>query len=355
MVDKSLRIFQNKGGGIFQNKGGRKIIFGRREEWISLLIIIVTLSSLSFSLHVQQAGGEICNQIVAIVNQEILTQKELQLMRESLRTEIPADLLSDPNFDPNHREKGALWAMIDERLQLQEAQKMGISVYPEEIDQNLRDIRIKNGLSNDQELEKAIESQHMTLESLRDKIRKGILLMKLRDRSIHSKAQVTDTEITDYFAAQKSKGKTESVRLSHILFTLPENADEATVARVRDEAQRVREEVLNGKEFAVAAREYSQDSQSAQEGGDMGYLASDQLSLPFQKEIAQLQPGQISQPVQTPFGFHLIQITDRRVNQLVKESEQWNDIKETLLNQKLQKIYRQWMEGIRKQAYIEVK
>ena len=125
--------------------------------------------------------------------------------------------------------------------------------------------------------------------------------------------------------------------------------------RVRDEAQRVREEVLKGKEFALAARQYSQDSDSAQQGGDMGYLASDQLSLPFQKEIAQLQPGQISQPVQTPFGFHLIQITDRRINRLVKGSEQWNEIKETILSQKLQKLYRQWLEELRKQAYIEVK
>jgi len=316
---------------------------------------MLTLSPVSPSLYVQQAAGEICNRIVAIVNQEILTQKELQFMKDSLRTEMPADLLSDPNFDHNHIEKGALWAMIDERLQLQEAQKMGISVYPEEIDQNLRDIRIKNGLSSDQEMEKAIESQHMTLESLRDKIKKGILLMKLRERAIHSKVQITDTEISEYFAVQQSKGKAESIRLSHILFTLPEDADEVTVARVRDEAQRVREEVLKGKEFALAASQYSQDSDSARQGGDMGYLASDQLSLPFQKEIAQLQPGQISQPVQTSFGFHLIQITDRRINRLVKGSEQWNEIKETLISQKLQKIYRQWLEDLRKQAYIEVK
>jgi peptidyl-prolyl cis-trans isomerase SurA len=316
---------------------------------------MLTLSPISSSLYMQQAAGEICNRIVAIVNQEILTQKELQLMKESLRTEMPSDLLSDPNFDPNHIEKGALWAMIDERLQLQEAQKMGISVYPEEIDQNLRDIRIKNGLKSDQEMEKAIESQHMTLESLRDKIKKGILLMKLRERAIHSKVQITDTEITEYFAVQQSRGNAESIRLSHILFTLPEDADEATVASVRDKAQRVREEVQKGKEFSLAASQYSQDSDSAQQGGDLGYLASDQLSLPFQKEIAQLQPGQISQPVQTSFGFHLIQITDRRINRLVKESEQWNEIKETLISQKLQKNYRQWLEELRKQAYIEVK
>ncbi|MDQ1275957.1 MAG: peptidyl-prolyl cis-trans isomerase SurA [Euryarchaeota archaeon] len=316
---------------------------------------MLSLSSISSFPYVQQAAGEICNRIVAIVNQEILTQKELQVMKDSLRTEMPADLLSDPNFDPTHIEKGALWAMIDERLQLQEAQKMGISVYPEEIDQNLRDIRIKNGLSSDQEMEKAIESQHMTLESLRDKIKKRSLLMKLRERAIHSKVQVTDTEISEYFAVQESKGKAESIRLSHILFTLPEGADEATVARVRDEAQRVREEVLKGKEFALAASQYSQDPDSAREGGDMGYLALDQLSLPFRKEITQLQPGQISQPVQTSFGFHLIQITDRRTNRLAKDSEQWNEIKETLISQKLQKIYRQWLEELRKQAYIEVK
>ncbi|MEW5800667.1 MAG: peptidylprolyl isomerase [bacterium] len=342
-----------------ENKGGKKVISGRRENWIVICIIMLTLSSLSLFVHISQAEGEVCNRIIAIVNQDILTQKELQ--RESLWAEMPLSARSDSNSDPNSDHdtmgKRLIWAMIDERLQLQEARRMGISVYPEEIDQHLREIRLKNGLSTDQELIRVLESQHLTLESLRENIKKGILLMKLRERSVHSKVQVTDTEIADYFAAQKSKGKTEIIRLSHILFSLPEDADEETVARVRAEAERVREGVQRDKDmdFAEAARHYSQDSDTAKRGGDMGYLEVEQMSLPFQEEMARLQTGQISNPVRTSFGFHLLQITDRQANELLKGSERWKEIKTTLLSQKVQRQYDQWLEELRKQAYIEIK
>lgn len=301
----------------------------------------------------QQARGEICNQIVAIVNQEILTQKELQSMIESFRTEIYPSL-ADPNFDSHRMGEEALWALIDERLQLQEAEREDITVRPEEIDESIREIRVKNRLNSDQDLERVIASQHMTMESLRQKIKTGIMLMKLQDRAVRSKVQLSDAEITDYFTRQNNGG-TESIRISHILFSLPENADPAAVARIRDEAQRVREEVHKGREFSQAARQYSQDPDSAQRGGDLGYLRLDQMSLPFQQEVARLQTGQISQPVRTPFGFHLIQITDRKANQLVKGSELWNEIKAELLSQKAQKIYQQWREELRKQSYIEIK
>lgn len=319
--------------------------------------MLLTISAFFlFSLSpyaLQQARAEICNQIVAIVNQEILTQKELQSMIESFRTEMYPSFV-DPNFDSDRMGQEALWTLIDERLQLQEAEREDITVRPEEIDEGIREIRMKNRLNSDQDMERIIESQHMTMESLRQKIKTGIILMKIQDRAVRSKVQLSDAEIIDYFTRQNN-GETESIRISHILFSLPEDAGQAEEARIQGEAQRVLEEVQKGREFSLAARQYSQDLDTAQRGGDLGYLRLDQMSLPFQQEIARLQTGQTSQPVRTSFGFHLIQITDRKTSQLVKGSEQWNEIKADILSQKAQKYYQQWREELRKQAYIEIK
>jgi|GEM_PF-3086241 len=341
----------------------------RIRQVIAALLLSLFPLLLYFSPH---AEGEIYDQIVAIVNQEILTQKELQSMIDALRAEegshalFPDLRFFDPNLSlaqPNlfleqplkQIEEKVLWLMIDERLQLQEAEREGILVSSEEIEENIRQIKIKNGLDSDQALEKLIESQNMTLESLRQRIKREILLMKLQDRAIRSKVQVSDAEINDYVNRHNKEGGAESIRLSHILFPVPQEADEAAVSRIRAEAERVREEIKRGREFSEAARQYSQDSDSAAQGGDLGYLRLDQMSLPFRQEVARLEIGQISQPVRTSFGFHLIQVTDRRIEQVIKGSEQWNEARTELLSQKAQKLFQQWRDGLRGQAYIEIK
>ena len=123
------------------------------KKWMSILVVIVFFC---FLLKFK-AEGKICNYIVAVINEEIITQTELQRAIETLQAERA--ISAAPNLDPNQWEKRALQYLIDEKLQLQEARKRGISIYPEEIDQSLAEIRIKNGFANESELEKAITKE----------------------------------------------------------------------------------------------------------------------------------------------------------------------------------------------------
>ena len=145
---------------------------------------------------------------------------------------------------------------------------------------------------------------------------------------------------------------------SHILFSIPQETqevDETTITQIHDKALKVWEELHEGIDFAKAAEKYSQDLETCQQGGDLGYLELDQICLPFKKEIANLKVGQFSRPIRTPFGFHLIKLNAQQPLTLIKDSSQWNKIKETLINQKVEQYYQQWLKKLREQAYIDIK
>ena len=319
-------------------------------KYCIIILIVIFIFCFPSNLKVE---GKMYNYIVAIINEEIVTQTELYRALEFLRVEM-ADSSLSPNFDPNQLGEKALQTLINERLQLQEAKKMSISVFPEEIDQSIQEIKIKNGLTSDWELEKALLSQNMTLEILQANIKKSILLLKLRERAVRSKIDLSDAEIADHFTQYQEK-KAKGIRLSHILFALPPEADETTIDHIHDKACQVWEELQRGKNFAEAAGEYSQDPETSQQGGDLGYLALEDICLPFKKEIPKLEVGQFSRPIRTPFGFHLIKLNGQQSPTLIKNSAQWNEIKQNLINQKIDKYYQQWLEELRKQAYIEIR
>jgi len=325
-------------------------------KWLKKCIIPLVVTLFFYLPYHSKVEGKIYNHIVAIINEEIVTHTELNRVLDSLLIETAHSSIPENNISPQLGEK-ALQSLIDERLQLQEAQKMGISVVPEEIDRSIREIKTSNGLTSDWELEKALLSQNMSMETLQANIKKSILLLKLRERAVRSKINLTDTEITNYFTKYKEK-KAGGIHLSHILFSIPQEAqeaDETTVAQIHDKALLVWKKLHEGIDFAKAAEKYSQDPETCQQGGDLGYLELDQICLPFKKEIANLKVGQFSRPIRTPFGFHLIKLNDQKPLTLIKNSTQWNKIKETLINQKIEQHYQEWLMKLRKQAYIDIK
>ena len=165
----------------------------RLHKWIILLAITLIFC---FPYHTK-IESKIYNHIVAVINEEIVTKTELHRILETLQ--IQAYDSSVPNNSVVTQLEKALQTLIDEKLQLQEAQKLGISVSHEEIDRSIREIKMKNGLTSDWELEKILLNQNMTLERLQVDIKKSILLLKLRERAVHSKINLTELEIIDYF------------------------------------------------------------------------------------------------------------------------------------------------------------
>ena len=314
---------------------------------------LLTLFSFFFIINFCSLGeGKIYNHIVAIVNDEIVMQTELQRALEVFKYEMSQSSLSS-YLEPNQLDKAVLQSLVDKKLQLQEAINMNISVDFEEITRGIQQIKHQNNLTNNEELEKILQTQNMSIEDFQEKLKENILLLKFREKAIGTKIQLTEEEITSYFENHKKKQKT-GIHLSHIFFLIPEDADEKSINDILIKANTAWEELKEGKDFAEAAGEYSQDPDTAQTGGDLGYLELESIALPLKEELQKLQVGQFSPPIRTSFGFHIIKYLGQASAVLEKNSPLWHKIKETLVAEKTEKYAQQFLEQLRERSYIKI-
>lgn len=321
---------------------------------ISLALLFTTW------LYFSQPGqAKPFNYIVAIVNGEIITYSEFErvlkaaeLEREASRSITKINTLPLPQEDPNRVGREVLQSLIDQKLQLQEARKIGILVNELEIDRNLEEMKARYGLKNDQEFEAMLARENLTQDLVRAKLKDSMLLFKFQERMIYQKIQISDREITAY-CVKHFKEQGNGIWLKHILFSLPEDADEDTIAQVQKKASQVWQGLQKGEDFAKAAATYSDDDETAERGGNLGFFEKKDLSDLFRIEIERLKVGEVSPPVRTPFGFHLLSYSDQDQPVVEKNSAKWKEIEDSLIKEKAEKYLRQYLEELRSRSYFE--
>ena len=154
----------------------------------------------------------------------------------------------------------------------------------------------------------ALAQRNMTLDRLRADIRKDIAISKMMEAQLAGAPQITDAEITEFY--EKNPDQFSGVRASHILIR-PDGFDEASKKTAREATEAVLKEARGGADFAELARKHSKDG-SAQQGGDLGFFTKGSMVPPFSNAAFALQPGQISDVVETQFGFHIIKVAERK-------------------------------------------
>jgi peptidyl-prolyl cis-trans isomerase SurA len=219
-----------------------------------------------------QAGAEVADRIVAVVNDEIITLSELNNAFEPFRAKI------EVSYREADREKAKIETrrlllnqMINSLLLEQEARKAGITVGDEEVSDAISDVRKTQKLSVE-EFRNALEREGITLDAYRKNIRDEIMRIKLIRRDIKSRVAVTDEEIGEYYRNHQDdyEGKT-SARIRQILLLTPKKADPAERDRIRAEAEAIRKRLVNGESFEALCAKYSQGPAAA-DGGDIGYI-----------------------------------------------------------------------------------
>ena len=175
----------------------------------------------------------------------------------------------------------------------------------------------QNNVSLDQ-LRASLERDGFSYTEFRDTMRDELLVQRLRQRFVQSRVNVTDTEV-DILLASESLKRGE-VRLSHILVGVPDGASAAQIQAAREKAEMVMKEIDGGLDFASAAIRFS-DGQQALEGGDLGWRKYNEVPNAFADQIAGMQPGEVTQPMRGPSGFHILKLVDVREPQqeLVRE------------------------------------
>jgi peptidyl-prolyl cis-trans isomerase SurA len=253
-------------------------------------------------------GGVLLDRVAAVVNEGIVLQSELeeQVTLVTRRLEKQQTQLPPANI----LRQQILERLVVQEVQLQRAERVGINVPDEVLNDSLKDVAKRNGITLD-ELPRALEAQGINYAAYRDSIRKEMTIQMLRQRDVLAKIIVTPREIDQYLAKQEESGEDREYNVSHILLSLPEAASpgqlEDVEARARDIVQRAR----GGEDFAQLAVSYS-NSQTALEGGQLGWRKSAQLPTFIAELMAGMQTGQVSDPVRTPSGFHIVRLNDQR-------------------------------------------
>ncbi len=255
--------------------------------------------------------------IVALVEDDVVLQSELDAAVDRVRGQFSGKETQLP--PPNILQRQVLERLIVNKLQVIRAEETGVQVTDTEIDQAVLRVAQSNQLTAEQ-LQAALAQDGVRLADFRKSLREEILVQKLRGRVVQSRADVSESEI-DIAMASSSLKKGE-LNLSHILVGLPDNATAEQVEITKKKIDGIRKLIADGKmEFSAAAIRYSDDQNSALSGGGIGWRRYDQIPPSFAEALNGLKNGDMTNPVRSTGGFHVIKIADTRENAQVMVTE----------------------------------
>ncbi len=241
--------------------------------------------------------------------------------------------------------------LIDQELLYQESRKKGLSIESQKVTEAMTDL--KKSFRNEEDFKKAISEMNLTENSLSAKIEKTMVIKKLIDTELVQKIQVKEPEIKAFYDGHPDYFKVnEQAKASHILIKVPANADDAQKAKAKKEIEGIQLKLKNGESFAELAKSSSQCPSSAK-GGDLGFFRRGQMVKPFEDAAFALEPGQTSDIVETEFGYHLIQLAEKKPAGTVPYEEAKTKISEFLKQQQMETSIKQYLESLRASAKIK--
>ena len=292
----------------------------------------------------------IVDRIVAIVNNDAITLAELQesivMFRQESRQQAS---LSDEELG-----RQFLTRLIDNRLQLQEAERDRIVVDEIELNDEITERMKRFGAKTIEEFEALVKGQGLTVEAVRKRLRDSLRVTKVVRRRVTLRVSVTDPEITQYIEENRPKLETSlSYHAGHILIVSANDSDASwEAARIR--ADMIRTQVVDGGDFAELAKQNSRDA-SAKDGGDLGTLHRGELSPEIEGQILALRPGEVSRPYKSPLGYHVFRLESKESLDGEALQRVRQQVREILYREKYEARMEAWIKEIKQRAIIEVR
>jgi peptidyl-prolyl cis-trans isomerase SurA len=275
----------------------------------SLLLLLAMILPLASAGYAQQ----VLDRIVAVVGDQIILQSELDTQLDLYASQMRVSARSQKERD--QLKKQLLEQMVNDRLLLNAAKKDTlIKVTPKEVDDAVeKQMQSVKSQFTDEEFKAQLQAEGLTENELRRKYRDQIQDQMLIDRLVASKLQkvsVSAKEVRDFYQEYQDSipDQPEAMKLSQIMLEV--KASPQTLDSLKSEAERVHALALEGKDFAELAREYSDDP-SAEKGGDLGFFKRGDMIPQFEQTAFSLAPGQISDVIQTEFGYHIIKVEQK--------------------------------------------
>lgn len=318
-----------------------------RGAWILCGWVFLVLSSGS-----TPAAAATVDRIVAVVNGEIITVSDLEGAVEEARIGLLGSAPAPDIPAPSELERGIFGRLIDKTIQLQLARKQGITAGAEEVQRALDDVKQKNGLASDGDLEAALRKEHYSLERYRAALRDQIMILKLINREVKSGVVLSDEEMTDYYRKHEKDFVPPPAFHLRQLF-IPETGPEGTEAAF-ETARELATRIKNGADFQSMVERYS-PGPFKKNGGDLGMVRKDHMLPEIQKAIERLGPGEISEPVRSPEGVHIFKL-EGMDNPAPRPFEEVKaEIQGRIFQERTVQLYEKWLRDMRESAQVEIK
>jgi peptidyl-prolyl cis-trans isomerase C len=297
------------------------------------------------------AGGQKQQSAVASVNGVLIPKEYLE--REVKRFEEQAlrqgQMVGESSREEINRQ--ALDTLIDIELLYQESQRRGFEISEDRIDEQVSNLRDQFG--DEDGFSEALEQIGISREELRTEFNRQLAIQEMIDTDIAPSVSVSEQESTDFYQSNPDFFLTpEQVRARHILIQVSPDASEEEKSEARSRIEEIRARIEAGADFADMASEFSEDGSSAN-GGDLGYFHKDRMVKPFADAAFSLDIGELSGIVTTQYGFHLIQVTDRKAESVVPYEDVQSRIFEYLHREKVMVAIEELAAQLRGQAEIE--
>ncbi|MFI4890852.1 MAG: peptidylprolyl isomerase [Steroidobacterales bacterium] len=252
--------------------------------------------------------GEMLDRIAAIVNDGLVLKSEMDSQIDSVTKRLVEQKVALPS-------QGVLKQQVLERLilqeiQMQRAKKIGLNISDEQLNGTLQDVAARNKIPFDQ-LPTTLEAQGIEYKQYREAMRKELTLNTLRDRDVIARIIVTPREIDQFLARQDNAAANDEFNVSHILLSLPSAATPQQLDDISRKANDLAARATKGEDFGQLAIANS-NGQTALDGGQLGWRKGNQLPQFILELVTKMKPGDVSAPMRTPSGFHIVRLNDRR-------------------------------------------
>jgi peptidyl-prolyl cis-trans isomerase SurA len=252
--------------------------------------------------------GEMLDRIAAIVNDGLVLKSELDAQMDAVTKRLQEQKVELPSQSVLKQQ--VLDRLIVQEIQTQHAKRVGLTVSDEQLNSALQEIASRNKIPFDQ-LPTALSAQGVDYKQYREGMRKELTLNTLRQRDVIAHINVSPRELEQFLARQQSSAANDEFNVSHILLSLPEAATPQQLEEITHKAQELAARASKGEDFGQLAIANS-NSQTALDGGQLGWRKGTQLPQFILDLVAPMKAGQVSAPVRTPSGFHIVKLNERR-------------------------------------------
>lgn len=295
------------------------------------------------------ALADVSNRIVAVVGEDVITEADVASHLAVLLDGRQAPLAEGAAESGEMRE-AVLDRLIEQRLVLQEAKRRGLTVSSDEVVDRVEVVRRRFG--SDEALRQSLAEAGISREQFRQQVRDQLLAEKAIDAAVRSKIRISPHELAQAVERQPEPTSTgQLIEAWHLLVRVNPHRTEADAKARMEEARRA---LAAGEPFAAVARRYSDDA-NVQGGGALGWVAPGVLMPELDRAIAALKEGEISEPIRSRLGFHLVRVGRHRTVTGLNAAEMERAVEQRIFQEKFQAELATWLGELKRKAYIELR